>query len=82
MTTYKEFHQYSIDKPNEFWTEQAQLVAGIDPLGTETERGKLLLRHDHASAETRTAVEFVRELRTGKLATQPGCRLIDQGQRG
>ncbi len=26
MATYKEFHQYSIEKPDEFWTEQAQLV--------------------------------------------------------
>ena len=26
MATYKEFHQYSIEKPDEFWTEQAQLI--------------------------------------------------------
>jgi len=31
MTTYKEFHQYSIEKPNEFWTEQAQLVDWKEP---------------------------------------------------
>ncbi|MDD2884707.1 MAG: propionate--CoA ligase [Dechloromonas sp.] len=26
MATYKEFHQYSIEQPDAFWTEQAQLV--------------------------------------------------------
>ena len=31
MATYKEFHQYSIEKPNEFWTEQAQLVDWKEP---------------------------------------------------
>ena len=31
MTTYKEFHQYSIEKPDEFWTEQAQLVDWKEP---------------------------------------------------
>ena len=31
MPTYKEFHQYSIEKPNEFWTEQAQLVDWTEP---------------------------------------------------
>lgn len=31
MATYKEFHQYSIDKPNEFWTEQAQLIDWKEP---------------------------------------------------
>ncbi|MDD2742306.1 MAG: propionate--CoA ligase [Rhodocyclaceae bacterium] len=31
MATYKEFHQYSIEKPNEFWTEQAQLVDWNEP---------------------------------------------------
>ncbi len=31
MTTYKEFHQYSIEKPNEFWSEQAQLVDWKEP---------------------------------------------------
>ena len=31
MTTYKEFHQYSIEKPNEFWTEQAQLIDWQEP---------------------------------------------------
>ncbi len=31
MTTYKEFHQYSIEKPNEFWTEQAQLIDWKEP---------------------------------------------------
>ena len=31
MTTYKEFHQYSIDKPDEFWTEQARLVDWKEP---------------------------------------------------
>ncbi len=31
MTTYKEFHQYSIDKPNEFWTEQAKLIDWKEP---------------------------------------------------
>ncbi|HEX6733186.1 MAG TPA: acetyl-coenzyme A synthetase N-terminal domain-containing protein, partial [Azonexus sp.] len=31
MATYKEFHQYSIDKPDEFWTEQAQLIDWKEP---------------------------------------------------
>ncbi|MCE1183056.1 MAG: propionate--CoA ligase [Rhodocyclales bacterium] len=31
MATYKEFHQYSIEKPNEFWTEQAQLIDWKEP---------------------------------------------------
>jgi len=31
MATYKEFHQYSIEKPDEFWTEQAQLVDWKEP---------------------------------------------------
>jgi len=31
MATYKEFHQYSIEKPNEFWSEQAQLVDWKEP---------------------------------------------------
>ena len=31
MATYKEFHQYSIEKPDEFWTEQAQLVDWNEP---------------------------------------------------
>ncbi|WP_234086261.1 propionate--CoA ligase [Azonexus sp. R2A61] len=31
MTTYKDFHQYSIEKPNEFWTEQAQLIDWKEP---------------------------------------------------
>jgi propionyl-CoA synthetase len=31
MTTYKEFHQYSIEKPNEFWAEQAQLIDWKEP---------------------------------------------------
>ncbi|MDP3639429.1 MAG: propionate--CoA ligase [Azonexus sp.] len=31
MATYKEFHQYSIEKPDEFWTEQAQLVDWHEP---------------------------------------------------
>lgn len=31
MATYKEFHQYSIEKPDEFWTEQAQLVDWQEP---------------------------------------------------
>ncbi len=31
MPTYKEFHQYSIEKPNEFWTEQAQLIDWKEP---------------------------------------------------
>jgi propionyl-CoA synthetase len=31
MTTYKEFHQYSIEKPDEFWTEQAQLIDWQEP---------------------------------------------------
>ncbi len=26
MTTYKEFHQYSIEHRDAFWTEQAKLV--------------------------------------------------------
>ena len=26
MATYKEFHQYSIEQPDAFWTEQAQLI--------------------------------------------------------
>jgi propionyl-CoA synthetase len=32
MATYKEFHQYSIDKPDAFWTEQAQLIDWKEPL--------------------------------------------------
>ena len=31
MATYKEFHRYSIEKPNEFWTEQAQLIDWKEP---------------------------------------------------
>ena len=31
MTTYKEFHQYSIEKPDQFWTEQAQLIDWKEP---------------------------------------------------
>jgi propionyl-CoA synthetase len=31
MATYKEFHQYSIEKPDEFWTEQAQLIDWKEP---------------------------------------------------
>lgn len=31
MTTYKEFHQYSIEKPDAFWTEQAQLIDWKEP---------------------------------------------------
>ena len=31
MATYKEFHQYSIEKPNEFWTGQAQLIDWKEP---------------------------------------------------
>ena len=31
MATYKEFHQYSIDKPDAFWTEQAQLIDWKEP---------------------------------------------------
>ena len=31
MATYKEFHQYSIEKPNEFWTEQAKLIDWNEP---------------------------------------------------
>ena len=31
MTTYKEFHQYSIEHPNEFWSEQAQLIDWQEP---------------------------------------------------
>jgi len=31
MATYKEFHQYSIEKPNEFWTEQAQFIDWKEP---------------------------------------------------
>ena len=31
MTSYKEFHQYSIEKPNEFWSEQAQLIEWQTP---------------------------------------------------
>ncbi len=31
MTTYKEFHQYSIDRPDEFWTEQAKLIDWKEP---------------------------------------------------
>ena len=36
MATYKEFHQYSIEKPNEFWTEQAQLIDWKEPYGMLT----------------------------------------------
>ena len=31
MATYKEFHQYSIEKPDAFWTEQAQLIDWKEP---------------------------------------------------
>ncbi|WP_374328204.1 propionate--CoA ligase [Azonexus sp.] len=31
MTTYKEFHQYSIENPDGFWTEQAQLIDWKEP---------------------------------------------------
>lgn len=31
MTTYKEFHQYSIENPDAFWTEQAQLIDWKEP---------------------------------------------------
>ncbi len=31
MATYKEFHQRSIEKPDEFWTEQAQLIDWNEP---------------------------------------------------
>jgi len=31
MTTYKEFHQYSIEHPNEFWSEQAKLIDWQEP---------------------------------------------------
>ena len=31
MATYKEFHQRSIEKPDEFWTEQAQLIDWKEP---------------------------------------------------
>ena len=31
MTTYKEFHKYSIEQPDAFWTEQAQLVDWKEP---------------------------------------------------
>ena len=31
MTTYKEFHQYSIEKPDQFWTEQAALIDWKEP---------------------------------------------------
>ncbi|WP_306604185.1 propionate--CoA ligase [Azonexus sp.] len=31
MATYKEFHQYSIEQPDAFWTEQAQLVDWKEP---------------------------------------------------
>ncbi len=31
MATYKEFHQYSIEQPDAFWTEQAQLVDWQEP---------------------------------------------------
>ena len=31
MTTYKEFHQYSIEKPDQFWTEQASLIDWEEP---------------------------------------------------
>ena len=31
MATYKEFHQYSIEQPDAFWTEQAQLIDWKEP---------------------------------------------------
>ena len=31
MATYKEFHQYSIEKPDAFWAEQAQLIDWKEP---------------------------------------------------
>lgn len=31
MTTYKEFHKYSIENPDAFWTEQARLVDWKEP---------------------------------------------------
>ncbi len=31
MTTYKEFHKYSIEQPDAFWTEQAKLVDWKEP---------------------------------------------------
>ncbi len=31
MTTYKDFYQYSIDHPNEFWTEQSKLIEWKEP---------------------------------------------------
>jgi len=31
MATYKEFHQYSIENPDGFWTEQAQLIDWKEP---------------------------------------------------
>lgn len=31
MTTYKDFHKYSIENPGAFWTEQAQLVDWKEP---------------------------------------------------
>jgi CheY-like chemotaxis protein len=31
VDAYKEFHQYSIEKPDEFWTEQAQLIDWKEP---------------------------------------------------
>jgi len=31
MATYKEFHQYSIERPDAFWTEQAQLIDWKEP---------------------------------------------------
>ncbi|HJW26457.1 MAG TPA: propionate--CoA ligase [Rhodocyclaceae bacterium] len=33
MTTYKEFYQYSIDHPDEFWSEQAKLIDWQTPFG-------------------------------------------------
>ena len=31
MATYKEFHQYSVEQPDAFWTEQAQLIDWKEP---------------------------------------------------
>ena len=31
MATYKEFHQYSIEQPDAFWTEQAKLIDWKEP---------------------------------------------------
>src|SRR3954467_6331460 len=33
MTKYQEFYQYSIDHPDEFWSEQAKLIDWQTPFG-------------------------------------------------